>query len=66
MFEKKVLYGWKYESIEEKIREMLSMSLGERYEAGIATRKLARLLKKNQDRLDEPKTFRSIQVLKQT
>ena len=63
---KKVLYGWKHKSIEEKIKKMISLPLGKRYECGIAKGELARILEKNQERLNGRGAFRSIQVLKQT
>lgn len=47
----KVLYGWGYESLEEKIKYMLSLSLEERYSLGLAKGYLAKHLEKNQNKL---------------
>jgi len=62
---KRVLYGWKWESVDEKIKLMLSLTLGKRYEAGIVKGELARILEKNQEKLNGQKSFRTIQILKQ-
>jgi len=50
--------------MEEKIRRMLSLPLAKRYEQGIAPSEISGLLEKNQDRLNESTTFKTIQVLK--
>lgn len=61
----KVLYGWGYESLEEKIKYMLSLSLGERYSLGLVKGYLARHLERNQNKLYGRKGFKSLQILKQ-
>jgi len=61
----KVLNGWRYESLEEKIKYMLSLSLEERYSLGLAKGYLAKLLEKNQNKLYGRKGFKSLQILKQ-
>ena len=63
---KSVLYGWKNETMEEKIKKMLALSLRERHEAGIATGELAKILKKNQEKQYEARLSRTVQILKKT
>ncbi len=68
MREKKgrVLYGWRYESLDEKIRHTLSLSLAERYAEGLVKGEFAKILERNQSRLYGRRGFKHIQVLKQT
>jgi hypothetical protein len=61
---KKVLFGWRYESLDEKIRYMLSLSPGERYTLGLAKGYLAKLLERNQYKIYGRRGFKSIQILK--
>ena len=58
---KKVLYGFRYENLKEKIRYMLSLSLEKRYIQNIAFAQFMNLLKKDRD---ARKTFRAVQVIK--
>lgn len=60
----KVLYGWKYETLEEKIKSILSLPMEERYRQGLAKGHLALLLERNQNRIYGKKGFKSIQVIK--
>lgn len=62
---KQVLYGLKHESLEAKIRWMLSLSVAERFSYGLAKGALAQILQKNFERLYGRKGFKHIQVLKQ-
>jgi hypothetical protein len=62
----RVLYGWRYESLEEKIRHVLSLPLAERYAQGLAKGELARILERNQLRIYGRHRFKHIQVLKRT
>lgn len=60
---RKVLYGLTHEGVDAKIRRMLRLPLGERYDAGLVTGDLAKRLERNQRRLNGPKSPRRIQVL---
>jgi hypothetical protein len=62
---KKVLCGFHYESLEFKIRDMLSLPLIERYAQGLAKGELAKILERNQERLYGRQGFKRIQVIKQ-
>jgi len=61
----RVLYGRQNESLESKIRYMLSLSLEERYSSGLAKGYLRRILERNQERLYGRDKHRRIQILKQ-
>ena len=60
----KVLCGWKYETLEGKIKYILSLPLEERYSQGLARGYLALLLERNQIRVYGKNGFKSIQVIK--
>ena len=61
---KQVLYGWVHERLEAKIRHMLSLPLGQRYDAGLAKGDLAKRLEQNQWRLFYgSRTSRRLQIL---
>jgi hypothetical protein len=62
---KDVFYGRKYETLEAKIKERLSLSLPERYVTGLVKGFLAKILERNQKRLYGRGAFKSIQILKQ-
>ncbi len=61
---KKLLYGLKYESLEEKIKWMLSLSLKERYEYNIGFSEFIRKVRKNSNLPNAKKTFKTIQIIK--
>jgi len=60
---KQVLYGFKHETLEAKIKWMLSLPLAKRYSYGLAKGKLAKILEKNQERLYGRGGFKHIQIL---
>lgn len=62
---KQVLYGLKHETLNDKIRWMLSLSLAERLSYGLAKGALAKILQRNFERLHGRKGFKHIQVLEQ-
>lgn len=63
---KQILYGFKHETQEAKIRWMLSLPLAKRYSCGLVKGELAKILERNQKRLYGRGGFKHIQVLKQT
>lgn len=62
---KKILHGFKHETLEAKIKETLSLSLAERYSQGLAKGELAKILERNCRRLYGKGRFKHIQVIKQ-
>ena len=62
----KVLYGFRYETLDAKIRYMLSLPLAERYSQGLIKGRLAKILERNYQRLYGRHRFKHIQILKQT
>lgn len=65
MSKKSISYDWQEETLSAKIKEVLSLPLGERYEQGLAKGFLARYLERNQKKFYGRGAFKSIQVLKQ-
>jgi hypothetical protein len=63
---KRVLHSFRYESLDAKIRYMLSLPLAERYSQGLAKGELAKILERNYSRLYGRHRFKHIQILKQT
>ena len=66
MKNKRILYGFRNETLTAKIKWMLSLSLAERYSSGLAKGELAKILERNHQRLYGRGGFKRIQVLKQT
>lgn len=62
----RVLQGFRYESLEAKIRYMLSLPLAKRYSQGLVKGRLAKILERNYQRLYGRHRFKHIQILKQT
>lgn len=63
---KQLLHGFRHETLEAKIKWMLSLPLAKRYSVGLAKGALAEILERNQRRLYGRGGFKHIQVLKQT
>lgn len=64
MARRDVLYGLKFETLDEKIKERLSLTLKERYASGLVKGILAKYLERNQRRLYGRGRFKSVQILK--
>jgi hypothetical protein len=63
---KRVLQGFRYESLAAKIRYMLSLPLAERYSQGLVKGRLAKILERNYQKLYGRHRLKHIQILKQT
>ncbi len=61
---KKILYGFKHETLEAKIKWMLSLSVAKRYESNIGFAEFMRMARKNRSCLDDRRPFKTVQVLK--
>jgi hypothetical protein len=64
MKNKKILYGFKHETLTAKIKWMLSLSVAERYETNIGLADFLRAARKNRAYLNAQRPFKTIQVLK--
>jgi len=58
------LYGFQHETLDAKVRYMLSLSLAKRYEQGLAFAEFMHLLKKDRDYQNVKKSFRTVQIVK--
>ena len=60
---KKVLYGWKYKILDEKIKWCLSLSLAERYEQTISLADFLKTVRRKEDFSSARRSFKTIQIL---
>lgn len=61
---KRVLHSFKYESLKEKIKWMLSLSLKERYVYNIGFSDFIRRVRKNSNLSNARKSLKTIQIIK--
>lgn len=62
--EPKILYGWKYETMSEKVRWFSRLSWTQRYKTMLSYLEFINFLKKKTPIKSDKRTFKTIQMLK--